>query len=201
MNLFTPFRNYQKRSVESSKLGLSSLHLTFCLSGSKLQTVRDCGQEEVHATILHGSEPVRAEPTTGHRGGLRSNASWVASAVRQSICNETFFVCSSSEALFSLPSFSHPFHFPLRYDFYLISQAACQGTVNPTYYNVIYDDNGLKPDHMQRLTFKLCHLYYNWAVSDSCILMWVLTLRVPIQELSSNSCLYSYLLTSCRRNE
>ncbi|KAI4537847.1 hypothetical protein MG293_012710 [Ovis ammon polii] len=41
-------------------------------------------------------------------------------------------------------------------------QMACRGTVNPTYYNVIYDDNGLKPDHMQRLTFKLCHLYYNW---------------------------------------
>ncbi|KAM9659326.1 piwi-like protein 4 [Trichechus inunguis] len=49
------------------------------------------------------------------------------------------------------------------YDFYLISQVAHQGTVNPTYYNVIYDDNGLKPDHMQRLTFKLCHLYYNWS--------------------------------------
>ncbi|XP_031316448.1 piwi-like protein 4 [Camelus dromedarius] len=51
---------------------------------------------------------------------------------------------------------------PEWYDFYLISQAACRGTVSPTYYNVIYDDNGLKPDHMQRLTFKLCHLYYNW---------------------------------------
>uniref|UniRef100_A0A8C3VQ88 Piwi like RNA-mediated silencing 4 n=1 Tax=Catagonus wagneri TaxID=51154 RepID=A0A8C3VQ88_9CETA len=51
---------------------------------------------------------------------------------------------------------------PEWYDFYLISQAARQGTVNPTHYNVVYDDNGLKPDHMQRLTFKLCHLYYNW---------------------------------------
>ncbi|XP_043338628.1 piwi-like protein 4 isoform X1 [Cervus canadensis] len=51
---------------------------------------------------------------------------------------------------------------PEWYDFYLISQVAFRGTVNPTYYNVIYDDNGLKPDHMQRLTFKLCHLYYNW---------------------------------------
>ncbi|XP_044116634.1 piwi-like protein 4 [Neovison vison] len=51
---------------------------------------------------------------------------------------------------------------PEWYDFYLISQAAGQGTVTPTHYNVIYDDNGLKPDHMQRLTFKLCHLYYNW---------------------------------------
>nr|XP_035121123.2 piwi-like protein 4 isoform X2 [Callithrix jacchus] len=48
------------------------------------------------------------------------------------------------------------------YDFYLISQVAGRGTVSPTYYNVIYDDNSLKPDHMQRLTFKLCHLYYNW---------------------------------------
>ncbi|KAM4828337.1 piwi-like protein 4 [Thomomys bottae] len=51
---------------------------------------------------------------------------------------------------------------PEWYDFYLISQTASRGTVSPTYYNVIYDDNGLKPDHMQRLTFKLCHLYYNW---------------------------------------
>nr|XP_045748790.1 piwi-like protein 4 [Mirounga angustirostris] len=48
------------------------------------------------------------------------------------------------------------------YDFYLISQAARRGTITPTHYNVIYDDNGLKPDHMQRLTFKLCHVYYNW---------------------------------------
>ncbi|XP_030415680.1 piwi-like protein 4 isoform X3 [Gopherus evgoodei] len=49
-----------------------------------------------------------------------------------------------------------------RYDFYLISQLARQGTVNPTYYNVVYDNSGLKPDHMQRLTYKMCHLYYNW---------------------------------------
>ncbi|KAG8522364.1 Piwi-like protein 4, partial [Galemys pyrenaicus] len=41
-------------------------------------------------------------------------------------------------------------------------QTASRGTVSPTHYNVIYDDNRLKPDHMQRLTFKLCHLYYNW---------------------------------------
>ncbi|KAJ7320095.1 hypothetical protein JRQ81_019606 [Phrynocephalus forsythii] len=52
---------------------------------------------------------------------------------------------------------------PEWYDFFLISQFARQGTVNPTYYNVVYDDNGLKPDHMQRLTYKLCHLYYNWT--------------------------------------
>jgi hypothetical protein len=30
----------------------------------------------------------------------------------------------------------------------------------------------LKPDHMQRLTFKLCHLYYNWQVR-SVLVKWV----------------------------
>ncbi|CAF4140900.1 unnamed protein product [Rotaria sp. Silwood2] len=48
------------------------------------------------------------------------------------------------------------------YDFYLISQCARQGTVAPTHYNVIWDRTNFKVDHMQRLTYKLCHLYYNW---------------------------------------
>jgi len=51
---------------------------------------------------------------------------------------------------------------PEWYDFFLISQSVRQGTVTPTHYNVISDDTGLKPDHFQRLTYKLCHLYYNW---------------------------------------
>ena len=53
-----------------------------------------------------------------------------------------------------------------RYDFFLASQSVRQGTVTPTHFNVIYDTSGLKPDHMQRLTYKLCHLYYNWPVSS-----------------------------------
>ncbi|XP_029458224.1 piwi-like protein 4 isoform X2 [Rhinatrema bivittatum] len=66
---------------------------------------------------------------------------------------------------YEIPQFINSFretNVEYRYDFYLISQTARQGTVNPTYYNVVYDDNGLKPDHMQRLTYKMCHLYYNW---------------------------------------
>lgn len=51
---------------------------------------------------------------------------------------------------------------PEWYDFYIVSQAVRQGTVSPTHYNVVYDTSGLKPDHMQRLTYKLCHMYYNW---------------------------------------
>lgn len=48
------------------------------------------------------------------------------------------------------------------FDFYLISQYVTQGTVNPTHYNVVYDNTGLKPDHYQRMSYKLCHMYYNW---------------------------------------
>ena len=51
---------------------------------------------------------------------------------------------------------------PERYDFFLVSQSVRQGTVNPTSYNVIEDNSGLKPDNLQMLTYRLCHLYYNW---------------------------------------
>ncbi|XP_008687010.1 piwi-like protein 1 [Ursus americanus] len=51
---------------------------------------------------------------------------------------------------------------PEWYDFFIVSQAVRSGSVSPTHYNVIYDSSGLKPDHIQRLTYKLCHIYYNW---------------------------------------
>jgi aubergine-like protein len=44
----------------------------------------------------------------------------------------------------------------------LISQHVTQGTVNPTHYNVVHDTIGLKPDHYQKLAFRLTHMYYNW---------------------------------------
>ncbi|XP_064461230.1 piwi-like protein 1 [Ornithodoros turicata] len=51
---------------------------------------------------------------------------------------------------------------PERYDFYLVSQSVRQGTVAPTHFNVIHDTTSLKPEHMQRLSYKLTHLYFNW---------------------------------------
>jgi len=48
------------------------------------------------------------------------------------------------------------------YDFFLISQYVNQGTVTPTHYHVVSDTSGLRADHIQMLTYKLCHLYYNW---------------------------------------
>ena len=49
-----------------------------------------------------------------------------------------------------------------RYDYYLVPQCVRQGTVTPVSYNVIYDKSGLSPDKQQMLSYKLCHLYYNW---------------------------------------
>merc|ERR1711962_598254 len=60
---------------------------------------------------------------------------------------------------------------PERYDFFLVSQSVNQGTVNPTSYNVVKDTSGLLPKHIQALTYKLAHLYYNWPG----------TVRVPSQ--------------------
>ncbi|XP_014259810.1 piwi-like protein Siwi isoform X3 [Cimex lectularius] len=60
---------------------------------------------------------------------------------------------------------------PDKYDFFLVSQSVRQGTVSPTAYNVIDDSTGLDPDKMQRLTYKMTHLYFNWSG----------TVRVPAQ--------------------
>ncbi|XP_013180171.1 PREDICTED: protein argonaute-3 [Papilio xuthus] len=48
------------------------------------------------------------------------------------------------------------------YDFLIASQKVNQGTVTPTHYVVIHDDSGMTADQCQRLTYKMCHLYYNW---------------------------------------
>uniref|UniRef100_A0A6G1SQC4 Piwi-like protein 1 n=1 Tax=Aceria tosichella TaxID=561515 RepID=A0A6G1SQC4_9ACAR len=50
-----------------------------------------------------------------------------------------------------------------RYDFYLISQSTRQGTVTPTYYNIIHDEAGFNPEIHQKMAFKMCLLYYNWS--------------------------------------
>ena len=51
-----------------------------------------------------------------------------------------------------------------RYDFFLISQSVRQGTVGPTHYNILADTTGMQPDHFQRLSYKLTHMYFNWQV-------------------------------------
>lgn len=55
-----------------------------------------------------------------------------------------------------------PFIF-FRYDFYLVSNVARQGTVSPCSYHVIYDDSTLEADKIHKITYKLCHMYFNWS--------------------------------------
>uniref|UniRef100_A0A3Q3XAQ2 Piwi-like protein 2 n=1 Tax=Mola mola TaxID=94237 RepID=A0A3Q3XAQ2_MOLML len=47
-------------------------------------------------------------------------------------------------------------------DFYLIAHHIRQGCGLPTHYISLYNTANLSPDHLQRLTFKMCHLYWNW---------------------------------------
>ncbi|NP_001306825.1 piwi-like protein 3 [Bos taurus] len=51
------------------------------------------------------------------------------------------------------------------YDFFIVSQSVREGTgtVTPTHYNVIHDTLYLSPDAVQGLTYRLCHMYYNFS--------------------------------------
>ncbi|KAG1657737.1 Piwi-like protein 1 [Nymphon striatum] len=51
---------------------------------------------------------------------------------------------------------------PKRFIFYIVPQSVNQGTVTPTQFVVCYHTLTLAADHMQRLAYKMCHLYYNW---------------------------------------
>jgi len=48
------------------------------------------------------------------------------------------------------------------FDFFLVPQNVRQGTVTPTHYIVVHDSSDYSPDIIQRLSYKLCFLYYNW---------------------------------------
>lgn len=48
------------------------------------------------------------------------------------------------------------------HDFFLVSQHVRHGTVSPTHYIVVSGSEYFEPDHVQRLTYKLTHMYYNW---------------------------------------
>ncbi|XP_027763061.1 piwi-like protein 2 [Empidonax traillii] len=47
-------------------------------------------------------------------------------------------------------------------DFFLLSHSSRQGCSIPTRYICMWNTANLSHEHLQRLTFKLCHLYWNW---------------------------------------
>lgn len=51
---------------------------------------------------------------------------------------------------------------PFRFDFFIVSQTVREGTVAPTYYDVLVDDKLMTAELMQTCTYMLCHMYFNW---------------------------------------
>lgn len=51
------------------------------------------------------------------------------------------------------------------FDYFLVPQSVRQGSVSPTHYIVVHNTPDLSPDILQRLSYKLCYLYYNWPGS------------------------------------
>ncbi|KAN0028498.1 hypothetical protein ACTFIV_010343 [Dictyostelium citrinum] len=51
------------------------------------------------------------------------------------------------------------------YDFFLVSQVAFKGSVNPTHYHVLLDEHQMAADLFQFFTFQMCHLYFNFEKS------------------------------------
>lgn len=70
---------------------------------------------------------------------------------------------------------------PYYQDFFLVSQYVRQGTVTPTHF-IVVDTANLSPDHLQKLSYKLTHMCYNWPG----------TVRVPAP------CQYAHKLASLR---
>lgn len=58
---------------------------------------------------------------------------------------------------------------PVEYDFYLQSHRTEPGTSRPAHYNVLLDQNNLMPDHLQRLSFALCHIHARSTYATSVV--------------------------------
>lgn len=59
-----------------------------------------------------------------------------------------------------------------------------QGTVNPTHYVVLKNGCNLSVENVQRLSFKLCHLYYNWCGT--------IKIPAPVQVIITQTKLFHY---------
>lgn len=60
-------------------------------------------------------------------------------------------------------SFLFSSFFSFSYDFFLVSQGGGKGTIAPSAYSIISDTSGWGPDKIQRMTYKLTQMYYNFA--------------------------------------
>jgi aubergine len=80
-------------------------------------------------------------------------------------------------------------------EYYIVPQDAGQGTATPSNFNIIYNNHSAKSDNLflsmddlQRTTFALTHLYFNWSG----------TIRVPAPVQYAHKC--AFLLGQCSIN-
>ncbi|XP_017587892.1 PREDICTED: piwi-like protein 2 [Corvus brachyrhynchos] len=77
----------------------------------------------------------------------------------------TNFYCLTGEELVSPPLgtvIDHSVTSSDWQDFFLLAHHSRQGCSVPTRYICMWNTANLSSEHLQRLTFKLCHLYWNW---------------------------------------
>ncbi|CAN8205906.1 unnamed protein product [Coccothraustes coccothraustes] len=77
----------------------------------------------------------------------------------------TNFYCLTGEEFGSPPLgtvIDHSVTSSDREDFFLLAHHSRQGCSIPTRYICMWNTANLSSEHLQRLTFKLCHLYWNW---------------------------------------
>ncbi|XP_059726572.1 piwi-like protein 2 isoform X2 [Haemorhous mexicanus] len=77
----------------------------------------------------------------------------------------TNFYCLTGEEFVSPPLgtvIDHSITSLGREDFFLLAHHSRQGCSIPTRYICMWNTANLSSEHLQRLTFKLCHLYWNW---------------------------------------
>lgn len=63
-------------------------------------------------------------------------------------------------------------------EFLIVCQHVNQGSATPTKYQKIYDNSSITPDELQRWTYGLAHMYFNWfgTVRTPCVLKYASTL-------------------------
>ncbi|KAK8398346.1 hypothetical protein O3P69_003910 [Scylla paramamosain] len=136
------------------------------------------GVSEGQLKVVEGHEIPQLATVFMHFDSYEPKLSFV---VVQKKLNTRLFTVMASRGLNNPPPGSivdHTITHHHWYDFFLVSQQVRQGTVSPTHYIVLRDGSNLKVDHMQRLAYKMTHLYYNWPG----------TVRVPAP------CLYAHRL-------
>lgn len=168
---------------------IAKLHPSICLCLSQAQTERGGGEEAGQWQVLCPPRREGVQPSTRHRhwhGGHSSRVVSSSSFARLFHRKRWTWGISRLGPTEGGPYLTAATVSP-RYDFYIVSQAVNNGSVSPTHYNVVYDTSGLKPDHMQRLTYKLCHMYFNWQVSKHCCIRFPLSARLVSVLLSCST--------------